>query len=391
MAAQLNERRLMDATWPGLASLTQSIFSGLGGQGFRNAFHLDRSASTCLLLLDGLGWNLLQAHAQHAPFLASLMQPDGHFKVGFPATTASSLAALSSGMGSGAHGIVGCSFMLDEHVELSPLSWTSTSLQAGVVAPPAPPPESFIVPQTAWTQARDQGIAVSTVMLGRYADSAFTKAIYRSARILAAPAYDAYPALVQDALAVEGPAFCFAYFDDLDFAGHVFGPGSPAWLKQLEVADQLARAIAERLPESATLMAIADHGMVDLDPARVRDFDSEPALQEGVWALTGDIRARYLYTRIEQQDRVHERWQNSLGDDYLVLSKSQAIASGLFGDVMLSQAEARIGQLIVVPTGRGGIVRSELETHASQWRGHHGALTDEDQLVPLLMCSGFSA
>jgi len=26
-----------------------------------------------------------------------------------------------------------------------------------------------------------------------------------------------------------------------------------------------------------------------------------------------------------------------------------------------------------------------VEKHASQWRGHHGALTDEDQLVPLLM------
>ena len=99
MAAQFEEMREVQDTWPGLASLTQSVFAGLGTRGFRNPFRLERSTATCLLLIDGLGWDLLKAHAVHAPFLASLMQPDGHFKVGFPATTAASLAAVTSGLG----------------------------------------------------------------------------------------------------------------------------------------------------------------------------------------------------------------------------------------------------------------------------------------------------
>ncbi|WP_442109909.1 alkaline phosphatase family protein [Pseudomonas sp. NUPR-001] len=385
MAMPFNDLQLMGETWPGLASLTQSIFAALGGRGFRNSFHLDRSQATCLLLIDGLGWNLLQAHARHAPFLASLMQPDGHFRVGFPATTAASLASVSSGLGSGAHGIVGCSFALDEHTELSPLSWTTAALHAEAQPGSAPAPEAFIVPADAWSLASAQGIAISTVMLGRYANSAFSQAIYKAGQILPAPAYDAYPQLINAALARSGSAFCFAYFGDLDFAGHLFGPGSEAWLKQLEIADQLARAIADQLPDSVQLMVIADHGMLALDNAQVRDFDLDPVLQDGVRAIAGDIRARHVYVPT-QQDRVHERWQNRLGDEYRVMSKAQAIAKGLFGDVMLSQAEARIGDLIVVPTGAGGIIRSEVEKHASQWRGHHGALTDDDQRVPLLMC-----
>lgn len=383
----LRDSQLMGETWPGLANLTQSIFAALGGRGLRNNFRLDRSQATCLLLIDGLGWNLLRAHARHAPFLASLMQPDSHFRVGFPATTASSLASVTSGLGSGAHGIVGCSFALDEQTELSPLSWTTTALRADVPPAAAPSPESFIVPPDAWSLARDQGIAISTVMLGRYANSDFSRAIYKAGRILPAPAYDAYPDLINAALEGGEPSFCFAYFGDLDFAGHLFGPGSPAWLKQLEIADQLAQAIVGKLPERVQVMVIADHGMLALDSEQVRDFDSDPVLQEGVRAIAGDVRARYLYVPA-QQDRVHERWQNRLGDNYRVFSKAQAISAGLFGDVLLSHAEARIGDLIVVPTGAGGIIRSELEKHASQWRGHHGALTDDDQLVPLLMCSG---
>ncbi|MFK8332198.1 alkaline phosphatase family protein [Pseudomonas sp. BJa5] len=387
MALPFNDSQLMGETWPGLASLTQSILAALGGQGFRNSFHLDRSQATCLLLIDGLGWNLLQAHARHAPFLASLMQPDSHFRVGFPATTATSLASVASGLGSGAHGIVGCSFALDAHSELSPLSWTTAALATDAEPVAAPAPGAFIVPPDAWSVASKQGIAISTVMLGRYAGSAFSQAIYKAGRILPAPAYDAYPELINAALTGSGPAFCFAYFGDLDFAGHLFGPGSDGWIKQLQIADQLAQSIACRLPEQVQLMVIADHGMLALDSARVRDFDLDPVLQEGVRAIAGDIRARYLYVPT-QQDRVHERWQNHLGDDYRVLSKAQAIAAGLFGDVLLSQAEARIGDLIVVPTGAGGIIRSEVEKHASQWRGHHGALTDEDQVVPLLTIAG---
>lgn len=387
MAAQFEEIRVAQDTWPGLASLTQSVFAGLGTRGFRNPFRLEHSTASCLLLIDGLGWQLLKAHALHAPFLASLMQPDGHFKVGFPATTAASLAAVTSGLGSGAHGIVGCDFALDEHAVFSPLSWTTAALQAGSVPTAVPAAASFIVPQTAWEQAAEQGVQISTVMLGRYATSDFTRAIYKAGAILAAPAYDAYPELVRGALEVDAPAFCFAYFGDLDFAGHLFGPGSPEWCKQLAIADQLAESIARRLPRTAQLRVIADHGMLDLGREVVRDFDTDTALQDGVKAMAGDIRARYLYTHEHQQDRVHERWQNHLGDAYRVLSKAQAIGTGLFGDVMLSQAEARIGDLIVIPTGAGGIIRSVVEKHPSQWRGHHGALTDADQVVPLLRYS----
>ncbi len=374
-----------DPTWPGLASLTQSIFSGLGAEGFRNPFELTPSPATCLLLIDGLGQQLLQAHARHAPFLASLMRPERQFRVGFPATTAASLAALTSGLGSGAHGIVGCSFALDADSEFSPLSWTCAGFSPAAVVAPAPVPETFIVPPTAWEQAAQQGVRISTVMLARFADSAYSRAIYKAGRILAAPGYEAYPELVRSALTMDAASYCFAYFGDLDFVGHACGPGSEQWLVQLRKADRLAESIFQQLPAGAHLLVTADHGMLGLDSAAVIDFDREPGLQEEVLALAGDIRARHLYLGAARLERVQERWRQRLGDGYQVLSKADAIAGGLFGDVMLSQAEARIGDLIVIPTGAGGIIRSEVEPAASRWQGHHGALTDADQLVPLLI------
>lgn len=373
-------------TWPGLANLTHSILAALGAVGFRNPFGLAPSSATCLLLIDGLGHELLRKHAEHAPFLAALMRPEGVFRVGFPATTASSLAALASGLGSGAHGIVGCSFALDADSEFSPLTWSCAPFVAGRAVTHAPAPERFIAPQTAWEQATEQGFRISTVMPARYAESAYTRAIYRGLQILGAPSYYAYPELVRQALQMQAPALCFAYFADLDFAGHLFGPGSEAWLAQLRLADRLAESIFQQLPAGARLLVTADHGMLGLDAEAVVDFDREPGLQEGVLAVAGDIRARHVYVDPTRLDRTQQRWSDRLGDAYTVLNKADAIGAGLFGDVMLSQAEARIGDLIVVPNGEGGIIRSEVEPAASRWQGHHGALTDMDQLVPLLMC-----
>lgn len=377
-----------DERWPGLANLSQSIFAALGASGFQNRFKLERSHSICLLLIDGLGWNLLEAHAHKAPFLASLMQANGSFKVGFPSTTAASLSSLTCGQGSGVHGIVGCSFALDIQTAFAPLMWSTFARTANVDAAGAPDARSFISAKGAWERAQESGIAISNVIAGKYAGSDFSQAIYKAGAMVAAPSYEAFPALIAGALATEMPAFCYAYFGDLDFCGHLFGPGSEPWLKQLEAADRLALAIARSLPRETTMMIVADHGMATLAPESTHDFDEDRALQEGVTDVFGDIRARHVHTASDQEDSVRQRWQNRLGEDFLVLSKAQAIGQGLFGDVVLREAEARMGDLIVIPTGRGGIIRSQVERDPSSWLGHHGALTDDDQVVPLLMCAG---
>lgn len=379
---------LTDEQWPGLANLSESIFASLGATGFRNALNVERSQSTCLLLIDGLSWNLLEAHADRAPFLASLMQAKRTFRVGFPATTAVSLSSLTSGHCSGAHGIVGCTFALDAHTVFAPLVWATGTRKAGVRATVAPGTSEFIKQKTAWERAHDGGIAISSVIDGRFAGSRFSQAIYKAGSVVAALHFKDFPGLIANALKTELPAFCYAYFSDLDFCGHRYGPGSEHWLRQLQVVDRLALSISQSLPRETTMMIVADHGMVTLAKEAIHDFDRDTALQEGVTGLYGDVRARHVYTTEDQTDAVRQRWQNRLGDDFWVLSKAEAIAEKLFGAGVQGDAEARIGDLVVIPTGRGGVIRSRMEKLQSAWVGHHGALTDEDQVVPLLVCSG---
>ena len=59
----------------------------------------------CLLLVDGLGSELLRANRVVAPFLNSLAKEP--MTAGFPATTAASISSLGTGLPPGQHGLVG--------------------------------------------------------------------------------------------------------------------------------------------------------------------------------------------------------------------------------------------------------------------------------------------
>src|SRR5207302_5478410 len=128
----------------------------------------------------------------------------------------------------------------------------------------------------------------------------------------------------------------------LDLIGHMRAPDTDAWRAQLTIVDHIAEQLATRLPADATLFVTADHGMVLVpDDAKV-DYDATPSLQDGVVALAGEPRARYVHTRRGAADDVLATWRDVLGRDWQVLSRDDAIAAGLFGPTIDAVARTRI-------------------------------------------------
>ena len=60
-----------------------------------------------VLLIDGLGADLVRAHADLAPTLAAMSSPVGDLSAPCPSTTPVSLATLGTGLPPGSHGILG--------------------------------------------------------------------------------------------------------------------------------------------------------------------------------------------------------------------------------------------------------------------------------------------
>ncbi|WP_298180846.1 nucleotide pyrophosphatase/phosphodiesterase family protein [Saccharomonospora sp.] len=367
---------VIDPRTPTLSEVTPSALGALGVDGFVDTLGFGRRSRICVLLIDGLGWELLETHAADAPVLAELRRKP--LRVGYPSTTVAGLAAIGTGVSSGEHGMVGYSFEVPEVGVLNALRWCRHP--GGEDLRDVVSPEDLQPRPTTFALAAEAGVAATVVSSVQFADTALTRAVLSGGDYVGVHALGDLAAAVSTALR-ERNGFCYAYHGDLDFMGHVYGPGSPQWRLQLRQVDRLVESLVENLPQDAALAVVADHGMVALDDTVV-DADAEPALLEGVRALAGEVRARHVYAVDGAVDDVFAAWSETLGERAWVLRRQDAVERGWFGPVA-EYVLPRIGDIVVAARGRSGVLRRRREPLESGLVGQHGSLTREEQLVPL--------
>src|ERR1700745_2444152 len=91
-----------------LPDLSSSILASLDLDvpGSENVLGLPPPRRACLLIVDGLGWELLRDHPAVAPFLSELARNSRPITAGFPSTTVTSLGSICTGPPPGPHGVI---------------------------------------------------------------------------------------------------------------------------------------------------------------------------------------------------------------------------------------------------------------------------------------------
>lgn len=352
-----------------LADLTASVLGTLGVPGATNSLGLAPLPRVCVLVIDGLGWDLLRAHPAEAPFLNSCA--DRPLTAGLPATTATSLGSISTGLPPGGHGLLGFQVAVPGTGRLlNCLKWQDDLVE----------PTEFQPAPTVYERAASDGVATSYIALGLYRDTGLSRATTRGATYIAASGLGQLVAQAEQALRQGDRAYVTVYHADLDSTGHQFGCASPHWRHQLRFMDMLAEQIAAVLPSGAALYVTGDHGMTD--PVERVDVDTVPELNAGIAMLGGDARCRYVYTEPGAEADVLAAWRAILGDRAWVASRDEAVAAGWFGPVVPALLP-RIGDVVAVPFTDLAIVASTREPWLERLIGMHGSLVSAEQLVPL--------
>lgn len=346
------------------------------------ALTLDPARAIAVLLIDGLGEELLRTHARDAPFLASL--PDlGPLTVGFPSSTPVSLGSLGTGTPPGTHGLLGVTFRVGSRPAelIDCLHWTTHGTGKASDLRKRYVPEDVQPLPTAFQRAEEAGVAVTVVTKQIFNDSGLTRAALRSNGFRGTFGAGDMAAAVCAALTGPGKRLCYGYYADLDAMGHLYGTDKLAWRIQLSMVDRMVARIVEHVPPDTTVLVTGDHGMVTV--TETFDADTDPGLRDGVALIGGDPRARHVYAEPGKQAEVLANWRRVLGDHAWVVPRDQAIADGWFGPVAPEMRD-RIGDVVVAAKGTAAVVRSVAEPRLSQLPGQHGSFTAAEQLVPLL-------
>ncbi|HVT66087.1 MAG TPA: alkaline phosphatase family protein [Mycobacteriales bacterium] len=377
MTQELPIPRYGDAS---LADVMPSVLAALG-VGDDNRLGLEPTARAVVILIDGMGLMGVRARAEAAPFLSSMTCRE--LTSGFPSTTVTSLASLSTGVPAGEHGMTGYSSYVEEVGE--PVNWLSWRQVSGKDdLRELLEPESVQSHQTVWERAADAGVSVTIASSRDFEGTGLTRAVFRGGSFRGVTTGGDMVALASDSADLGHRSLVYTYAPELDFIGHVRGPGSDSWTAQLSLMDKRIELLAQRVPAGTTVFVTADHGMAEVPAEETVDADEEHSpLRDGVVAIAGEPRMRHVHARPGAAADVLTTWRSVLGDRAWVMTGDDAAKAGLFGPVVTPDARARIGDVVAISRGGLGIVQRKRESRLSALPGHHGALTDAELLVPL--------
>jgi hypothetical protein len=362
-----------------LADVLPSVSALLGVPGATDALgllpRLEGVRRIGVLLVDGLGFHQLPVAAAYAPVLADMAAGAGSLTASFPSTTPVSLVTLGTGALPGAHGVLGFTVRRPDGRNLVHILWGDD-----------PDPREWQPLPTRFETAAAAGVRTAAVTRAEFEGTGLTVAMHRGAPVIgAATADEVSKGLVEALAAGSEPALVYAYYPELDRAGHGDGVDSPLWRAAASEVNVLLDRVVHSLPPRSAVLVVADHGQLNVPLSDRIDIAEIPDLSGGVVGVVGEPRVRYLYVAEGALDDVIARWQAVLGDRASVLSRDQAIAEGLYGPVPASHA-ARIGDVVVICRGRTVVLASGWEPPSvNTLVAYHGALTAAEMQIPLLI------
>ncbi|HLV59037.1 MAG TPA: alkaline phosphatase family protein [Natronosporangium sp.] len=366
-----------------LAEVLPGLLAALGVPGVADPLGLTSALAgarrVALLLVDGLGHLQLPMAARVAPVLTAAASGRygwaGVATAAFPSSTPISLVTLGTGRPPGEHGVVGFTVRVPgtDRV-LNHIHWDDD-----------PDPLVWQPLPTRFAQAAAAGVRVSVVSMPEFADSGLTRSAFRGADYVGADTGTLAATMLSALTAEPAPTLVYGYHPDVDRAGHVFGVGSRRWRRAVRRLDRVLDRLVSGLPADAALVITADHGQLNVPADRRVDLDADPRLRDGVVAVAGDPRVRYLYTAAGATGDVLATWREVLGEAAWVGSREQAVAEGWFGTVPPSHLE-RLGDVVVVCRERYAVFATAHEPETvSRLVAYHGSLTAAEMLVPLLV------
>ena len=324
-----------------------------------------------LLLLDGLGWQQLEANAALAPTLAGASGGPIHSVA--PTTTATALTSLTTGTPPAVHGVLGYRVRVDgpggagDEV-MNVLRWrTMRGDMRRTIPPPAFQP-----------LAPFGGRAVPAVTRAEFAATGFSAAHLGGVRHVGWSVPSSLVVHVRRLLAAGEPVV-YAYYDGLDKVAHEHGLGE-FYGQELAAVDRLVADLLDTLPPGAALVLTSDHGQVEVGPAtRMPD----PALFDMVTLLSGEGRFRWLHARPGALDDVVAVARAAHGDEAWVRTREELVDEGWFGGPVPDAVARRLGDVALVAHAPVAFL-DPADTGETRLCGRHGSLTEAEMQVPLL-------
>lgn len=341
----------------------------------------------CLVVIDGMGQQLLLSRRGHLPFMRRYLKqtPDAlgqTLRSCVPSTTVAALTSLHTGLSPAQTGMLGyqCWDPVARRV-LNLITFEGYGRSA----------QSWCDQPTYFTYARNSGLESLALVPPDFVGSKLSDITLRDANLKVSTKLSERCAQAATAFK-QGTDYVYLYWSQLDHWGHNLGWSHPRWLQELEAIDRALSELRAQLPPDVLLAITADHGMVNVTDASTVDL-AESELASQVAAISGEPRALHVHLKEKYlgQDPAGNRTRKA--PDALVLVQWQKLLAGrgqiiadyrqIYGDI--SEPD-RIGDFTIFAKENYQFVDSRFHSRGVlQMVGVHGSLTPAEMEIPLIL------
>lgn len=353
-------------------------------RGTEGSLQLPEARGAVVMLVDGLGAELLRARQGHARHLVRGWGRRDTLGA-FPSTTVAGITTLTTATRAGEHGMVGYSVWdRSATVYRNQLSGWGEGMD----------PASWQLQPTVFERLRDADDAIEPfiVSTGAYVDSGLTHASLRGATYVAGESMRERCRLTAKLCAEVEHPLVYLYHAELDQAGHKYGSESDQWLAALEELDSAFGELLARLPAEIGVLVVADHGMLDIAPHQQIELEGE--MLDGLAAMAGEPRLRHLYLSEPENESlladVLARYREREGGRAVVLSKQEAIDAGWYGPLVRQEARDRLGDVLLAARKQVTYYTPAIDLRTRGVIGQHGSITDTETIVPAIRHGAFA-
>ena len=210
--------------------------------------------SYLVVLFDGLG-DLQLRHPE-----ASTLWADRIATVDtvFPSTTTTALASIATASSPAQHGLLGYEMWLPGTGAINTIHWKPVG-GGDVVDVDF---DAFLPEHNLWERLAAGGAEPITVQPAAFAGTPMSRVLYRGCRYEPVDTYEEWLEATVG-LVAEPKRLVFAYLGAVDVAAHLKGQASDEYAGALRLATALWDRLKATLPDGVAVLGIADHGHVD--------------------------------------------------------------------------------------------------------------------------------
>jgi len=314
-----------------------------------------------VILLDGLGMNILEKSLTHMDFLRRHVLRD--YSSVFPPTTTASTTTMLSALSPIEHGWLGWDVYFEKE-DKTVTCFYNTLQNSTEKAADYNIPEKYIPYETIIDQINNKGTAKANAIFPFSPEIHFDLNDWINA--------------IRKSCKTDEKTFTYAYWNNPDHLIHEEGTESLDVAKEVQKLNAKLSSLCEELKDTVVFIT-ADHGHIDIQNEYLEDYPEITKMLERQTSI--EPRAISFYVKPEYKNDFPEVFNKFFGKNYKLFTKQEVLEKNLFGTGFPNENLTGIGDYIAAAVTSKTLL---WDRNCKVFRSHHAGLTKNEMRIPLI-------